>query len=241
MTFDDLLKTFKVQSDLNREFWTPEDKLNPKLRAALMKIAKEFYDTIELKNKPKIKDIVFTGSLANYNYSKYSDVDLHLLFDFGKDKEVLSQFFLLAKSKWNDKHDITIKGYDVEVYAEDESSPHVATGLYSVLKDKWIKEPKKETPVYDEQDVMTKVRYFVGMFDQLVNQYKAGQLDGLDKKIEKFKDKLGKFRQSGLEKGGEFSTENLAFKLLRRAGYMDKLANLQNMTMDKQLSVAEVK
>jgi len=241
MTFDDLLKTFKVQSDLNREFWTPEDKLNPKLRAALMKIAKEFYDTIELKNKPKIKDIVFTGSLANYNYSKYSDVDLHLLFDFGKDKEVLSQLFLLAKSKWNDKHDITVKGYDVEVYAEDESSPHIATGLYSVLKNKWIKEPKKETPVYDEQDVMTKVRYFVGMFDQLVNQYKAGQLDGLDKKIEKFKDKLGKFRQSGLEKGGEFSTENLAFKLLRRAGYMDKLANLQNMTMDKQLSVAEVK
>jgi predicted nucleotidyltransferase len=241
MTFDDLLKTFKVQPDLNREFWTPENKLNPKLRAALMKIAKEFYDTIELKNKPKVKDIVFTGSLANYNYSDYSDIDLHLLFDFGKDKEVLSQFFLLAKSKWNDKHDITIKGYDVEVYAEDESSPHVATGLYSVLKDKWIKEPKKDAPVYDEQDVMTKVRYFVGMFDQLVNQYKAGQLDGLDKKIEKFKDKLGKFRQSGLEKGGEFSTENLAFKLLRRAGYMDKLANLQNMTMDKQLSVAEVK
>jgi predicted nucleotidyltransferase len=241
MTFADLLKTFKVQPDLNRQFWTPENKLNPIIRKALMKIAKEFYDSIELENKPKVKNIVFTGSLANYNYSDYSDVDLHLLFDFGKDKETLSQLFLLAKSKWNDKHDITVKGYDVEVYAEDENSPHVATGLYSVLKDTWIKEPKKEAPAYDEQDVMTKVRYFVGMFDQLVNQYKAGQLDGLDKKIEKFRDKLGKFRQSGLQKGGEFSTENLAFKLLRRAGYMEKLANLQNMTMDRQLSVAETK
>jgi predicted nucleotidyltransferase len=241
MTFDDLIKTFKVQPELNRQFWTFDNKLNPTIRKALMKIAKEFYDSIELENKPKVKDIVFTGSLVNYNYSEYSDVDLHLLFNFGKDKEVLSQLFLLAKSKWNDKHDITIKGYDVEVYAEDESSPHVATGLYSVLKDTWIKEPTKDTPVYDEQDVMTKVRYFVGMFDQLVNQYKAGQLDGLDKKIEKFRDKLGKFRQSGLEKGGEFSTENLAFKLLRRAGYMEKLANLQNMTIDKQLSVAEAK
>lgn len=241
MTFADLLKTFKVQPDLNRQFWTSDNKLNPTIRKALMKIAKEFYDSIELEQKPKVKDIVFTGSLANYNYSEYSDVDLHLLFDFGKDKELMSQFFLLAKSKWNDKHDITIKGYDVEVYAEDESSPHVATGLYSVLKDAWIKEPEKEAPAYDEQDVMTKVRYFVGMFDQLVNQYKTGQLDGLDKKIEKFRDKLGKFRQSGLQKGGEFSTENLAFKLLRRAGYMEKLANLQNMTIDKQLSVAETK
>jgi predicted nucleotidyltransferase len=241
MTFDDLIKTFKVQPDLNREFWTPENKLNPTIRKALLRIAKEFYDGIELENKPKIKDIVFTGSLANYNYSDYSDVDLHLLFDFGKDKELLAQFFLLAKSKWNDKHDITIKGYDVEVYAEDESSPHVATGLYSVMKDKWIKEPKKETPAYDEQDVMTKVKYFVGMFNQLVKQFQADQLDGLDKKIEKFRDKLGKFRQSGLQLGGEFSTENLAFKLLRRAGYMDKLAKLQSAVVDKQLSVTEVK
>lgn len=241
MTFDDLIKTFKVQPDLNRQFWTSDNKLNPVIRKALLRIAKEFYDGIELENKPKVKDIVFTGSLANYNYSDYSDVDLHLLFDFGKDKELLSQFFLLAKSKWNDKHNITVKGYDVEVYAEDEKSPHVATGLYSVLKDKWIKEPKKETPVYDEQDVMTKVKYFVGMYNQLVKQFQEGQLDGLDKKVEKFRDKLSKFRQSGLQLGGEFSTENLAFKLLRRAGYMDKLAKLHDTIVDKQLSVAEVK
>lgn len=241
MTFDDLIKTFKVQPDLNRQFWTSDNKLNPVIRKALLRIAKEFYDGIELENKPKVKDIVFTGSLANYNYSDYSDVDLHLLFDFGKDKELLSQFFLLAKSKWNDKHDITVKGYDVEVYAEDEKSPHVATGLYSVLKDKWIKEPKKETPAYDEQDVMTKVKYFVGMYNQLVKQFQNGQLDGLDKKVEKFRDKLSKFRQSGLQLGGEFSTENLAFKLLRRAGYMDKLAKLHDTIVDKQLSVAEVK
>jgi predicted nucleotidyltransferase len=241
MTFDDLIKTFKVQPDLNRQFWTSDNKLNPVIRKALLRIAKEFYDGIELENKPKVKDIVFTGSLANYNYSDYSDVDLHLLFDFGKDKELLSQFFLLAKSKWNDKHDITVKGYDVEVYAEDEKSPHVATGLYSVLKDKWIKEPKKETPAYDEQDVMTKVKYFVGMYNQLVKQFQDGQLDGLDKKVEKFRDKLSKFRQSGLQLGGEFSTENLAFKLLRRAGYMDKLAKLHDTIVDKQLSVAEVK
>jgi hypothetical protein len=241
MTFDDLIKTFKVQPDLNRQFWTSDNKLNPNIRKALLRIAKEFYDSIELENKPKIKDIVFTGSLANYNYSDYSDVDIHLLFDFGKDNELLSQFFLLAKSKWNDKHDITIKGYDVEVYVEDEKSPHVATGLYSVMKDTWIKEPKKETPVYDEQDVMTKVRYFTSVYNQLVKQFQDGQLDGLDKKIEKFRDKLGKFRQSGLQLGGEFSTENLAFKLLRRAGYMDKLTKLQNVVTDKQLSVTEVK
>lgn len=86
MTFDDLIKTFKVQPDLNREFWTPENKLTPSIRKALLRIAKEFYDGIELEHKPKIKDIVFTGSLANYNYSDYSDVDLHLSFPKSNNK-----------------------------------------------------------------------------------------------------------------------------------------------------------
>jgi hypothetical protein len=63
----------------------------------------------------------------------------------------------------------------------------------------------------------------------------------LDTNIEKLRDKLSKFRQSGLQLGGEFSTENIAFKLLRRAGYMDKLAKLQDVVVDKQLSVAEIK
>ena len=239
MDFKNLIKTFKVQPDLDRQIWTSENKLNPVIREALLRIAKEFYSTIDLENAPKIKDIVFTGSLANFNYSDYSDIDLHLLFNFGKDKEILSQLFLLAKAKWNDKHDITIKGHDVEVYAEDAGSPHIATGLYSVLQDKWIKEPVKETPVFDEQDVMTKVRYVVGMYNHLVQQFKDNNLDGLNVKIQKFRDKLGRFRQSGLQLGGEFSIENIAFKLLRRAGYLDKLAKLQIMVQDKQLSVME--
>ncbi len=238
-TFDDLLQSFKVQPDLNRTFWKSDDTLNPRIRRALLAIAKSFYDSIELKDKPKIKDIVFTGSLANYNYSDYSDVDIHLLFDFGKNKDMLSQFFLLAKAKWNDKHDVTVKGYDVEVYAEDYRSPHVATGVYSVLRNQWIKEPRRTTPVVDSEDVRTKVQYFVGGFEQLVRDFQQNRLDGLDTKIEKFRDKLGKFRQSGLEKGGEFSTENVAFKLLRRAGYMDKIADLHNAVIDKQLSVTE--
>jgi predicted nucleotidyltransferase len=239
MTFADLLNTFKVQPDLNRKFWTTDDTLDPAIRKALLRIAKEFYDSIELKNKPKIKDIVFTGSLANYNYSDFSDVDLHLLFDFGTD-EVLPQVFLLAKSKWNDKHDIKIKGYDVEVYAEDENSPHVATGLYSVLRNKWIKEPERTTPVVDVDDVRTKVQNIIGIYNELLKQFHAGNIEGLTTKIEKFRDKLGKFRQGGLQQGGEFSTENLAFKVLRRMGYMDKIVTLQNAVMDKHLSVKEM-
>lgn len=241
MTFEELLQSFKVQPDLNRNFWASDNTLHPKIRQALLMIAKKFYDGIELEDRPEIKDIVFTGSLANYNYSDYSDVDLHLLFDFGDKKEVLSQLFLLAKAKWNDKHDITIKGYDVEVYAEDESEPHTSTGVYSVYHDKWIKEPVREAPVVDENDVKTKVMYFIKMYEHLMQRFQQNDIQGLDAQIKKFRDKLGKFRQSGLETGGEFSTENLTFKVLRRAGYIEKIADLQNAVIDKQLSVKEMK
>lgn len=239
MTFDDLMNTFKVQPDLNRQFWTKDNKLNPKIRKALLLIAKTFYEGLDLKDKPKIKDIVFTGSLANYNYSDYSDIDLHLLVDFGREKDVLTQYFLLAKARWNDKHDIQIKGYDVEVYVEDEFTPHTDTAVYSVLRDTWIKEPERTLPVVDTKDVRTKVIYFIGMYKHLVKDFYEGNLKGLTEKIEKFRSKLAKFRQAGLDTGGEYSTENVTFKALRRLGYMEKIKDLQTTVMDKQLSVKE--
>ena len=43
-----------------------------------------------------IEDLRLTGSLANYNWSEYSDVDLHLVVDFEKideDIELVKAFF----------------------------------------------------------------------------------------------------------------------------------------------------
>ena len=57
--------------------------------------------------------------------------------------------------------------------------------------------------------------------------------------IKTVKDKLKKFRQNGLDKGGEFSYENLAFKLLRRNGYIGKLLDIQTQDTDKKLSITQ--
>jgi predicted nucleotidyltransferase len=240
MNFDELIKTFKVQSDLERNIWDENNKLNPKIRNALLRIARHFYEGIDLENKPPIKDIVFTGSLANYNYSRLSDIDLHLLFDFGQygdDKEVFEKFFLLTKASWNNKHDVTIKGYDVEVYAEDENNPHHSTGVYSVQNDKWLKTPEKVTPVFDKMDVKSKVQYFIDIYKQLVSEMKEKSPEEVLDQVEKLRDKIAKFRQGGLETGGEYSTENIAFKAMRRMGFLDKLADLRNHLVDKKLSV----
>ena len=55
--------------------------------------------------------------------------------------------------------------------------------------------------------------------------------------IEKIKKKLKKFRSCGLEEGGEYSYENLAFKFLRRSGYIKRLFELKNELVDNSLSM----
>lgn len=243
MNFGALLKTFKVQPELNKIFWDENKMLNPTIRLALLKVAEYFYNNIKLDKKPVIKDIVFTGSLANYNYSKYSDIDLHLLFDFDEmegDKEMIEQFFMLAKANWNNEHDISIKGFPVEVYAEDYRSPHVSTGLFSVMKNQWIKEPQKITPVFDKLDVKTKVNYVNKLYNHFVSLYKQHQTEGLDANIHTLREKIRQYRQAGLDKGGEFSTENIAFKVMRRVGLLDKLKKLQDIVVDDKLTVKEV-
>jgi len=245
MTFEELIKSFKVQPELNTDFWSGENNtLNPKIRNALLKTAQIFYDSIELDEKPPIKDIVFTGSLANYNYSKFSDIDLHLIFDFkqfGQYKEVFETMFLLAKANWNNRHDIKVKGYEIEIYAEDEDNPHQSTGLYSVLDNQWIKTPQKQTPVFDPKDVKSKVDYFIKLYKRLRSQAEDLPPNELLTKVDALRDKIRKFRQSGLEQGGEFSDENIAFKSLRRIGLLDSLADFRDKLLDRSLSVENQK
>jgi serine/threonine protein kinase len=66
-------------------------------------------------------------------------------------------------------------------------------------------------------------------------------IDTIQKCVKQFKDKLKKFRISGLQKGGEMSLENLVFKVLRRNGYIDKLYNVPTTTIDNKLSMTERK
>ena len=98
-----------------------------------MEIAQDFYNSLE--TDAELKDVTFTGSLANYNWSKYSDVDLHLIVDYkdvNDDQDLVKDYFNAKKSIWNRNHDIFIDGYEVEVYVQDNNEPHTSSGVYSV-------------------------------------------------------------------------------------------------------------
>jgi hypothetical protein len=191
-------------------------------------------------------DVVLTGSLANFNWSNYSDVDLHILidldeFDGGKVNsiiyhQIVKEFFDSKKQLWNNSTDIRIKNYEVELYVQDVDDKHLASGVYSILNNEWVIEPQKTSPNIDDRKILEKAEEYAKIIDDLSNESEVGNLN--PSQIDDLKSKIKKFRQCGLEKGGEYSYENLTFKLLRRNGYIEKLMNLKTSIRNKKLSLS---
>lgn len=232
--FTKILKSFSIKDTLNPKIWeNPDDvensKMKPKVKEALMKIAEKFIDY--LGDDVFVEDITLTGSLANYNWSEFSDFDLHILIDFQqyeKDSKLYKELFDARKYIFNKSHDIKIYGYDVELYAQDVEEEHTATGLYSVMNDEWLEKPKNDFPDINKKLLVQKI-------DCWIEKIEKGIEEGTN--LEKLKTKLKEYRKSGLEKEGELSYENLVFKFLRRSGHIEKLFDEINKKVDKELSV----
>ena len=188
-----------------------------------------------------VSDVTLTGSLANYNWSNYSDVDLHIIVDFlsvDENDALVKSFFDNARMRWNDKHDIKIKGYDVEIYVEDSRESHKSSGIYSVLNNEWIKKPIRQEPEINFNAARKKaddLEFQVNIVNNLIN---AGKLEAALRNVERLKLKIRNMRRAGLESAKqEFSIENIAFKILRRNGILDYLSDLKTRAYDDMLNI----
>jgi len=207
-------------------------ELKPDGRKSLLKIAYEFI--LSLDTKTPIVDIIFTGSMANYNYGKQSDIDLHILYDFDKvndDQDLVKKFMDSKRRIWNSNHNLKVYGHDVELYPQDSKEPHHSTGVFSVLKNKWEIVPERTDPMVDEDRITKKTDELMSRIDDIT---------GIENKItglRNLKDKIMVMRRVGLEREGEFSEENLVFKNLRNSGYIGKLNDIIKSEYDDSLSL----
>ena len=212
----------------------------PKVRERLLDIANQFVEFLDVP--VFVDDVIMTGSLANYNWSNYSDVDLHIIVDFTQfpeeQIELFQKLFTLKKILFNTNHDITIKNFEVELYAQDEKEIHTSSGVYSVLYDEWITKPEKINVKVDNTVLMNKVKSWTEKIDEVIEDVKeSNDLEKSKEIIDKLKKKLKDYRGEGLSGDGEFSYENLVFKFLRRNGYIEKLYNFEDKLIDKSLSL----
>jgi len=232
------MSSFEVKDSFNSKIWD-ENKVKEKIRLQLLKIAQDFYDDLEVA-EAEIKDVIFTGSLANYNWSEYSDIDIHILIDFAKideNVELVREYFNAIRALWNLKHKILVKGFEVELYIQDINEKHHSTGVYSIKNNQWIAEPVNIKPTINLESVEKKAKAIMDQIDQVEKAYFVKKYDFAKKFGEKTKKKIKNFRSSGLEDAGEYSEENLAFKILRRNGYLKKLSDVVKDSYDKMMSL----
>ena len=219
------------KKELNPSFWQ-DGKFDEHIREKLIRIANDFYSS--LKITPEIKDIQLTGSLANYNWTDKSDLDIHIVIKFS---EIDDNIDLVKKSLdglrfiWNLRHKVILRGHDVELYIQDIEFLHTASGLYSLLNNEWIRKPNYNPPEIDYKDVDKKFDGIVSDILEIENLINTSNFSNFSeeeiyKHSVKVKSQIMKMRGEGLLREGEFSVENLVFKKLRNEGYIEKIIEL---------------
>ena len=207
------LPALEIKDTLNMNVWQSEDRIKPEISSRLIQIAMDFLDNLDV-GKDMIHDIILTGSLANYNWTEFSDIDLHIVMNFrhvDENVDLVRDFFNAKKADWNKMHQIMIKGHEVEIYVQDVKEPHISTGVYSLLEDEWLTKPNKEFP---------KINY-----------------EATQNISELIRDKIKRLRRCGLAEKGIYSTENLVFKTLRNNGYIKKILDFKTISYDKMMSL----
>jgi len=236
------IKSFKLKDDLNPKVWD-NFELNDEIREQLLQIGQDFYSATDIS--VDVVDIVLCGSLCNYNWSeKYSDFDLHIIIrysDIDENVELAEKLCDYAKKSWNDKHDITIRGYEVEVAIQDNNDLKVAIssgrmgGVFSLLKNRWVKKPERIEFEPDEKLIKSKATSIMSKVDDIEEEVDEDNYQSFDEKITSVWKKIKDLRNSGLEsESGEYSVGNLVFKLLRRNNYISRIMKLKRYAYDKQ-------
>jgi hypothetical protein len=228
-----MITEYQTHSTLNPKLWDG-DKLHPKLRVGFMKIAKAFYNFLEVRCD--IHDVIIIGSSANYNWTEHSDIDLHVVINYleiGDNLHIVKNYMHAKKSIWNTTHPLTYKGMNIELYAQDSNEDlHSSVGIYSVLRDKWIRKPASDTVTVDDGAIQQKAEPYEYDIDSLKETDPH-----IEQKIKSIKQRLQHLRQTGLESEGEYSVENMAFKHLRNKGYIERLKNLEKKITMGQLAL----
>lgn len=238
----ELEEDIEKHDELNPVLFDENNNLKPEIKEKVFEIVDEFLREFE-KNEVelKVKDIILTGSNASYNYTKDSDLDIHIIADTSKMTDTLALYkaiYNAYKAAFNRKFDISFYSVPVELYVETQDTPLVSNGIYSVQKNKWIKEPTKEDiPEVDMDAINKAVKPWENRYKTLIKKINDKTDD--ESEIDNLITKLYELRQKGLAEEGEYSIGNLVFKEMRNRGYLDNLKELRHKVIATRLSLKE--
>lgn len=239
------LDSFYPKDALADSIWSGQE-LNPRVRLTLLDIADDFIEFLKM-DWVDCKDIVLTGSICNYNWSDYSDIDVHIIYDFSEiddNADLVRSYVDAKKNEWMSNHeDLEIYGFSVEMYVENcLDKGAVSSGRYSLEKNKWLSKPSKDDiELHSNNEIKDLSAEIMTMIDDIEVCYEKAETDGdlesLDSQLEEICEIVKAMRKSELEKHGEMAVGNIVYKVLRREGYLDKLYGLRNSIYDEINSI----
>lgn len=228
-------EAYEVHDTLNPKLFDLDtNKLKPEVLQKLNEIFEEFLKQIDPLTL-SVADVQFVGSNAGYNYNDNSDIDLHLIVNFDLnyiDDELLQSIYNDKKNDFNKKYDLELYNIPVEVYIEDIKSMNASSGVYSILKNEWVKEP--EPIEYDVPDYSKEA-------DEAKKKVNEVLKSGDPQLIEDTINGIYMARKVGLLTEGEMSIGNLVFKELRNLGLLDGLRNKYYELRSNELSLESLK
>ncbi len=225
------------KDNLYPKFWS-KNTLNPIVARKLVQIADDVIKSLKLG--VDIEDVIITGSIASYNWHELSDIDLHIMLDFEKiddNFDLVKKMLDQIRINWNKKHNILIDGKEVELYFQHYTEPHEANGIWSLELEKWLAEPVKLNPEIDIATTEKKAEAIATQIEHLFDMFKDDKFKETYEYAGKVKKKIARMRQLGLSDQGIYSPENLAFKMLRNSGYLEKLSALKIEAYDRMMSL----
>lgn len=225
-----LTEGFEVHDTLNPKIWSSDNKLLDDVKVKIVEIIDQFVSTCDAPLN--IVDAHLVGSNASYNFTKYSDLDVHIISNFDlidAPKDLLQTLYNAVKAKFNSDYDISIHGIDVELYVEDIRSTTLSNGIYSLYEDRWLKFPKKlnDVPQVDISDEFNKWKIRI---DKILKSENSNS-------IENAINDIYLVRKNSLDTEGEYGKGNQLFKEIRNVGLLDKLKDAYKEARSKELTL----
>lgn len=224
-----LKEEFQIHDTLNPKLWNG-DQLLPEVRDKLIEIAEEFEKYIQVPIR--IVDLQLCGSNASFNYTEYSDLDLHVIANFevlNLPDEILQTLYDVKKSEFNREFDISIHGIEVELYVQDIRSNVVSNGIYSICDENWVKVPKpmNSATKHNIENDLEKWKRSIEL------ALSSNNLDTVMSSI----DRLYLMRKNSIAADGEYSKGNELFKAIRNLGLITKLKDRLSELMSNKLTL----
>lgn len=121
---ENLEEDIEKHNTLNPLLWNADGTLKEEVHDKIIEIANDFIDNLKQDGiKFDLKDIRIVGSNCSYNYTKDSDLDVHLIADSSSlncPDELYPLLYSSYRSIFNKNLDIDFYGIPVEIYVEVE-------------------------------------------------------------------------------------------------------------------------